>query len=315
MTFGGARSEGWRAIGALDERTSADLVTRALDAGVTFFDTADAYGFGDAETFLGKALHARRDKAVIATKAAFPLGKGPNDRGLSRGHLLASVEGSLRRLQTDWIDLYQVHTVDRTTPLDETMRTLEDLVRSGKVRYLGSSNHAAWQMMKANGIAAARGWTRFESAQMYYNLAARDVEREVVPFLADQDVALLVWSPLAGGVLTGKYGRDGAAPEGARRAKFQLGPIDWARVGRILDAAEPIAGAHSASVGQIALAWLLRKPHVTSVILGARTMAQLDDNLRAAEIVLSDEDVLALDAASALAPEYPGWYLEQFRDV
>jgi aryl-alcohol dehydrogenase-like predicted oxidoreductase len=314
MTFGG-KGEVWKAIGALPEKEATDMVARALDAGINFFDTADAYGFGDAETFLGRALGARRDRAVIATKVAFPTGKGPNDRGLSRAHVHAALDASLRRLGTDHVDVYFAHTADRLTPIEETLRALDDLVRWGKVRYLGCSNFSAWQTVKANAAAAAMGATRFEVAQLYYNLAARDVERELVPCLRDQGVGLMVWSPLASGILSGKYSPEGKAPEGARRAVFDLGPVDWDRVNRVLAAARDVAAAHGATVPQVALAWLLAKDVVTSVILGAKRMSQLEDNLRAADLALAPEEVARLDEASALPPEYPGWYQAQFADV
>jgi aryl-alcohol dehydrogenase-like predicted oxidoreductase len=314
MTFGG-KGATWKAIGALDEKEATEMVARCLDAGVNFFDTADGYGFGDAEAFLGRALGPRRKDVVIATKVAFPTGKGPNDRGLSRTHVLAAIDASLRRLGTDHVDVYFAHTIDRLTPLEETLRALEDLVRWGKVRHLGCSNFAAWQTVKANALAEARGWTRFEVAQLYYNLAARDIEREVVPCLEDQRVGLMAWSPLASGVLTGKYSAEGKAPEGARRAGFELGPLDWDRIGRVLAAAREVAAAHRATVPQVALAWLLAKDFVTSVVIGAKRMAQLDDNLGAAALALSPEDVARLDAASVLPPEYPGWYQAQFADV
>jgi len=313
MTFGG--SEGiWKAIGGLDPKTAADMVARALDVGVNFFDTADGYGGGDAELFLGKALGARRNDVIVATKAGFPTGPGQNDRGLSRVHLFAAAEASLRRLGTDYIDLYFAHKRDPLTPVDETMRALEDLVRAGKVRHLGVSNWPAWQMMQANAEARLRGWSRFECAQMYYNLAARELERESVPCCEDQHVSVMVWSPLAGGVLTGKYGRQGQPPAQARRASFELGPMDYAAVNRIVDVAREIAQARGVTVAQVALAWLLAQKTVTSVIVGAKRMTQLEDNLGAAALILSDVERARLTAVSEPSSEYPGWYLKQFDD-
>jgi aryl-alcohol dehydrogenase-like predicted oxidoreductase len=314
MTFGG-KGATWKAIGALGEKEAAEMVARSLDAGVNFFDTAGTYGFGDAETFLGRALGPRRAGVVIATKVAFPTGKGPNERGLSRGHVHAALDASLRRLGTDYVDVFFAHTPDRLTPIEETLRAMDDLVRWGKVRHLGCSNFTAWQTVKANALAEALGGTRFEVAQLYYNLAARDIEREVVPCLQDQEVGLMVWSPLGSGVLTGKYSAEGKAPADARRAVFDLGPVDWDRVNRVLAAAKEIAEARGATVPQVALAWLLAKDVVTSVIVGAKRMPQLDENLGAAALALAPEEVARLDEASALAPEYPGWYQTQFAEV
>jgi aryl-alcohol dehydrogenase-like predicted oxidoreductase len=314
MTFGGSAGM-WKAIGGLDEATSRELVARALDAGVNFFDTADGYGDGESETILGRVLGARRARVVVATKAGFPTGDGPNDRGASRAHLVAACEASLRRLGTDWIDVYIVHRFDARTPLEETMRALDDLVRAGKVRYLGASNFAAWQLMKANAIAAAQGGPRFDSAQMQWSLAARDVEREVAPLARAEGIGLTAWSPLHGGALTGKYGADGKPPAGARREAFDIGPTDWARVGRVVEAAKAIGAARGASVAQVALAWLLAQDVCASVIVGAKKLSQLEDNLGATRVKLEAEDLARLDAASALAPEYPGWFLAQFADV
>jgi aryl-alcohol dehydrogenase-like predicted oxidoreductase len=314
MTFGGSAAI-WKAIGALDEKQSAEMIARACDAGINFFDTADGYGDGDSERILGKGLASHRKDVVIATKVGFPTGPGPNDRGLSRRHIHDAVEASLHRLGTDYIDLYQVHKRDLLTPLDETMRALDDLVRVGKIRYLGVSNFPAWEIMKANATAAAHGWARFESVQAYYNLAARDIEREIVPLLRDQQIGLMVWSPLAGGVLTGKYGREGRPPAGARRESFDVGPVDFGRVNRVLEVAREIAQAKGATIPQVALAWLLTQEAVTSVILGARRMSQLEDNLGAAKIEFSSEERKHLDEVSALPVEYPGWFLKQFDDV
>ena len=314
MTFGG-KGGMWDAIGGLDERASGELVARALDAGVTCFDTADAYAGGESETILGKTLAGRRDAVVIATKAAFPMGPGPNQRGLSRRHLIEACEASLRRLGTDRIDLYQVHTPDRATPLDETMRALDDLVRWGKILHVGVSNHAAWQVVKANGIAAAQHGARFEAAQMLYNPVQRDIEREFVPMLQDQQVGLLVWSPLASGALTGKFTREGKPPADSRRASFEIDQLDVARLNRVLDAGRPIAAAHGCSLAQVMLAWLLAQEVVTSVIIGAKRIDQLEDNLKAAELTLSPAEVGAISAAGALPEEYPGNYIRKFAGI
>ncbi len=311
MTFGGSGGI-WHAIGGLDERQSADMVAHAIEAGVNFFDTANGYGDGESETILGKAIGKRRKEVVIATKVGFPAGKGPNDRGLSRVHIHRAVDDSLRRLGTDYIDLYLAHKRDLLTPIDETMRAFDDIVRGGKVRHLGVSNFPAWGIMKANAVAEARGLARFEAVQANYNLAARDLEREIVPLLEDQQIGLMVWSPLAGGALTGKYGRDGTPPAGARRGGFDVGPVDFERVNRVVEAAREIARARNATVPQVTLAWLLAQKAVTTVIIGAKRMSQLEDNLGAAAIELGPEDLERLDAASALPVEYPGWFMKQF---
>jgi aryl-alcohol dehydrogenase-like predicted oxidoreductase len=314
MTFGGS-GRIWEAIGGLDEKQSSEMVSRALDAGINVFDTADGYGDGESESILGKALGTRRRDVVIATKVGFPTGPGPNDRGLSRHHIHTAVVASLRRLGTDYIDLYQVHKRDLLTPLDETLRALDDLVQAGKVRYLGVSNFPAWEIMKANALAAAKGWTRFESVQAYYNLAARDIEREIVPLLRDQQIGLMVWGPLAGGVLTGKYSREGKAPPGARRESFNVGPVDHDRVNRVVDVAREIAQTKNATIPQVTLAWLLAQEVVTTVIIGAKHMSQLEDNLGAVRIELTSEELARLDKASALSVEYPGWFLRQFDGI
>jgi len=314
MTFGGS-GPFWQGIGALDEPAAAALVSRALEAGINCFDTADGYADGDSERMLGRILAGRRAELVIATKAAFPTGPGPNQRGLSRVHLFQAAEASLRRLGTDYIDLYQIHTPDRLTPLEETMRALDDLVRSGKVRYLGVSNHAAWQIMKANGSAAVRDGVRFESAQMLYNVVQRDLEREVVPLLRDQGMGLLVWSPLASGALTGKFSRAGVAPADSRRATFEIDQLDLSRLNRCIDAVTPIAQRLEASVAQVMLAWLLSREVVTSVIIGAKKTSQLEDNLKSVDVLLTSADLAAIDDTSALPSEYPGSYIAKFAGV
>ncbi|HVY61557.1 MAG TPA: aldo/keto reductase [Planctomycetota bacterium] len=311
MTFGGRGF--WTAIGQLDQGAASDLVGRALDAGVNFFDTADVYSEGESEKLLGAALGARRKDVVLATKVRGRVGPGPNDVGLSRGHIMASVEGSLRRLGTDWIDLYQIHGFDAWTPLEETVRALDDLVRQGKVRYAGASNLAAWQLMKALGLADARGLARFQSLQAYYTIAGRDLEREIVPLLEAERVGLMVWSPLAGGLLSGKFSRDGGKVEGARRTTFDFPPVDRDRAFACVDAMREVAQARGGgvTVAQVAIAWLLHRPVVTSVIIGAKRLDQLDENLAAADLRLEAAELEKLDRASALPPEYPGWMIER----
>lgn len=309
MTFSGKSF--WKVIGETGQDEANRLVETAIDAGVNFFDTADVYSEGESEVTLGKALGARRKDVVVASKVRGRLGTGVNDVGLSRAHILASIDASLKRLGTEWIDLYQIHGWDPITPLDETMRALDDVVRAGKVRYLGASNLAAWQMMKANGIAAKEGLSRFESVQAYYTIAGRDLEREIAPLLDDQQMGLLVWSPLAGGLLSGKYRRDQSGPEGSRRTNFDFPPVNKDRAWDCVDAMDAVAKAHNTSVARVALAWLLSRRQTTSIIIGAKDAAQLADNLAATELVLTPEQLADLDKASALPAEYPGWMIER----
>jgi aryl-alcohol dehydrogenase-like predicted oxidoreductase len=310
MTFGGKGF--WTAVGSLDQTVADNLVARALDAGVNFLDTADVYSEGLSEEITGKAMRnsgrARTD-IVLATKVMGAVGKGVNDRGASRGHIMDGVKASLKRLGTDYIDLYQIHGFDPLTPIEETVRALDDLVRQGHVRYVGVSNWAAWTTMKALGIADRHGWARFSSMQAYYTIAGRDLERELVPMMQAEGLGLLVWSPLAGGLLSGKYTREGDGPEGARRVAFDFPPVNRDRVFDCIDAMRPIADAHGVSVARIALAYVLAKPFTTSVIIGAKTVEQLDDNLAAVDIRLTPEQLAQLDAVSALPEEYPGWMI------
>jgi len=313
MTFGG---EGiYQHIGTTAQAEADGLVGACLDAGINFFDTADTYSMGRAEEILGKALGARRREVVVATKVRGRVGMGPNDVGLSRGHIMDSIERSLRRLGTDYVDLYQIHGFDAETPWEETLRALDDLVRSGKVRYVGASNLAAWQLMKALGISQRDGLERFATIQSYYSIAGRDLEREVVPALVSEGVGLLIWSPLAGGFLSGKCSRDNPRPQSTRRATFNFPPVDEARGYAVLDALAEVAREHQVSVARVALSWLLHQPVTTSVIIGARDEGQLRDNLAAAELRLTPEQRERLDKASALPPEYPGWMIAgQSRD-
>ncbi len=309
MTFGGKGF--WEVIGQQPQEVADDLVHRALDAGINFFDTANIYSEGESERMLGKALGRRRHDVVVATKVHGRMGPGVNAAGLSRGHIMQAVEESLARLGTDYIDLYQIHGFDALTPQEETLRALDDLVRSGKVRYVGCSNHAAWQVMKALWISDRRNLHRFETLQAYYSIAGRDLERELIPLLQDQQMGLLVWSPLAGGLLTGKFQAEGKGPEDARRAAFDFPPVDKERAFRVVDVMREIAADQSVSVARIALAWLLHQEAVTSVIIGAKNSEQLNDNLAAVEVVLSEDVLTRLDEVSALPPEYPGWMLER----
>ena len=308
MTFGG-KSGIWEHIGGTAQQDADRLVGVALDAGINFFDTADVYAEGDSERILGKALGARRKDIVLASKVRGRAGPGPNDVGLSRAHIMASIDGTLKRLGTDWIDLYQIHGYDALTPLDETLRALDDLVRAGKVRNIGCSNLAAWHIAKANGLAAAHDWSRFESLQAYYTIAGRDLERELVPVLADQQMGLMVWSPLAGGFLSGKYSREQDGPAGSRRKTFDFPPVNRDRAFDCIDAMRTIGAAHGVSVARVALAWLLAQKHVTTIIVGARTEEQLRDNIEATTVKLGADDLATLDRVSALPSEYPGWML------
>ena len=308
MTFGG-KGGIWEKVGNTAQQEADRMVGLALDAGINFFDTADVYSEGDSERILGQALGSRRKDIALASKVRARTGPGPNDVGLSRVHIMASVDESLRRLGTDWLDLYQIHGYDPLTPLDETLRALDDLVRSGKVRYLGCSNLAAWQIAKANGLAAMHDWSRFESLQAYYTIAGRDLERELVPVLADQQMGLMVWSPLAGGLLSGKYTREQEGPVGSRRTTFDFPPVDRERAFTCIDVMRRIGEAHGASVARVALAWLLAQEHVTTIIIGARNEQQLRDNIEATALKLTAEDLGALEKVSALAPEYPGWMI------
>jgi aryl-alcohol dehydrogenase-like predicted oxidoreductase len=311
MTFGGKGF--WEAIGKLGQKQVETILGTALHRGVNFIDTADVYSEGESEQLLGgalKALARPREQIVIGTKVRGRMGPGVNEVGLSRAHVLASLDGSLRRLGLDHVDLYQVHGFDPVTPVEETMRALDDVVRSGKARYVGVSNWFAWLTMKALGYAEAKGFARFQSAQVYYSIAGRDIEREVVPLAQSEGLAILPWSPLAGGLLSGKFDPDKPGPEGARRTSFDFPPVDRARLPRVLSALRAVATENGVSVARVALAWQLTRPFVTSVIIGAKSVEQLEDNLGAVDLKLSPQHCKVLDDASALPPEYPGWMLE-----
>jgi aryl-alcohol dehydrogenase-like predicted oxidoreductase len=310
MTFGGEGAF-FEHVGKLGQKDVTGIIARALEAGVNFIDTADMYSFGLSETLLGQALKdigVKRSEVVIATKVFVRMSDSPNDVGASRGHIMDSVEKSLERLRTDHIDLYQIHAQDLSTPAEETMRALDNLVSRGLVRYVGCSNWQAWRIMQAQGIADKRGWARFETVQAYYSLAGRGLEREIAPMLVDQHMGLLVWSPLAGGILSGKFGPD-SSPEGARRATFDFPPVNRERVWPIVEAMREIGKPKGASPARVALAWVLSKPFVTSVITGVKTLEQLDDNLAASDLTLSPDEIKRLDELSMLEPEYPGWMI------
>ena len=310
MTFGG---EGmWTAIADVDQQGATALVKAALDAGINFIDTANVYSNGLSEQMTGRALAdlgVKRSDVIVATKALGPMGEGVNDRGASRVHLLQQIAESLKRLGLDHVDLYQIHGWDPATPVEETLRALERIVSSGRARYVGVSNWAAWQIMKALGISERLGLERIVSLQAYYSLAGRDIEREIVPLLRSEGLGLMVWSPLAGGFLSGKYTRDGEAS--GRRATFDFPPVDADKMYDVIDVMREIAQGRGCTVAQVALAWLLAKPAVSTVIIGAKRLDQLSDNLGAVDIHLSPEDSERLDSASALVPEYPGWMIDR----
>jgi aryl-alcohol dehydrogenase-like predicted oxidoreductase len=312
MTFGGGEGM-WRQIGDVQQAEADDLVRTALDAGINFIDTANMYSEGLSERILGQSLRnlgVAREEVVIATKVLGRMGPGPNGAGMSRGHIMDQVGASLKRLQLDHIDLYQIHGFDPSTPIEEALEAMDALVRQGSVRYFGLSNWAAWQVAKAVGITERRNLAPVASLQAYYTLAGRDLEREVVPMLKSEGVGLMVWSPLAGGFLSGKYDRNSEATDG-RRATFDFPPVDRERGYAVIDVLRGIAEAKGRSVAQVALAWLLHQDVVSSVIVGAKRVDQLVDNLRSVEIELSEDDLAALDAVSRLPAEYPGWMLER----
>jgi aryl-alcohol dehydrogenase-like predicted oxidoreductase len=313
MTFSG---EGWLggAIGNQDQKEATALIEKSLAAGVNFIDTADVYSVGQSEVMTGQALRdlgVPRSDVVVATKVFGRMGKGPNDAGASRGHIMDGVAKSLDRLKMDHIDLYQIHGTDPITPVEETMGALNDLVRQGMVRYIGVSNWQAWRMAKANGVADKNGWSRIESLQAYYSVAGRDLERELVPLMREEQIGCLVWSPLAGGYLSGKFSPGGEAQAEGRRKNFDFPPLDKTKADALVAAMRPMASAHGSSVARIALAYVLAKPWVSSMIIGARTLAHLDDNLEAAKLKLDAEQIAKLDEISALILEYPGWMLER----
>lgn len=312
MTFSSGQGI-YKHIGNVGQELGDTLVKASLDAGINFFDTADVYSGGESESTLGRAfknLGVPRTAYVLATKGYSRMGPGRNDVGASRGHLMDAVHASLRRLGTDHIDLYQIHATDTVTPIEETLRALDDLVTQGKVRYIGVSNWAAWRIATALGISNAKNHARFATVQAYYSVAGRDLERELVPLMQHEKLGLMVWSPLAGGLLSGRFSRNNRNPEGSRRSDFDFPIVDKARAWDVLDVLAPIAHAHECSVARIALAWLFSRDVVTSVIVGAKRLDQLIDNLEATRIELSRDEIAAIDAVSALPPEYPGWMLD-----
>ncbi|MEW6429254.1 MAG: aldo/keto reductase [Thermodesulfobacteriota bacterium] len=312
MTYGSAGF--WAVMGGLGQEAVATQLKYAFDQGINFIDTANVYSLGQSEKLVGQAIRdlgLPRDELVISTKATGIMNDLPNGRGQSRYHLMHEVDASLERLQLDHIDLYLLHGIDPLTPLEQALDTLNDLVRSGRVRYIGVCNMAAWQIMKALAISEKRGWPRLAAVQAYYTVAGRDLEREVLPMIRDQNLGLMVWSPLAGGLLTGKFSRDGKGPDGSRRTTFDFPVVDRERAFRCVDAMRPMAQQRGVSIARIALAWLLAQQPVSSVIVGARTMEQLKDNLAAPEVVLSGGELETLEQVSRLPEEYPGWMLDR----
>ena len=317
MTFG----ENFYGIAVVDQKNANAMVARALEAGINFFDTADVYSYGQSEVVLGQALKdcgVERDGVILATKVRTAMtepataGTGDvNNVGLSRQHIFAAVEHSLRRLQTDYIDLYQVHGWDMLTPIEETMRALDDLVRQGKVRYIGCSNWSARHLMKALYLSRAHDWAGFVSLQAYYSLVGRDLEHELLPLCREESLGVLPWSPLSGGFLSGKYTRENPNPEGARRSGFQFPPIDEARGFDAVDALGRMAKEKGRTIAQVGLGWLLAQPGITSIIVGANKMSQLEDNLKAADLELTAADIEVLSATTAPATQYPQWMIER----
>jgi len=312
MTFGG--SGYWEAIGKVQQKEVNELMKTVVDSGINFIDTANVYSFGQSETLLGKSikdLGFNRNDLVIATKVRGRMGEGKNAVGLSRYHIFYSVDDSLKRLQLDHIDILYVHGFDPKTPIEETMRALNDIVLTGKVRYIAICNWPAWVVMKAQGIAEKHGWNKFVGMQYFYSLAGRDIEREILPLAADQNLAMMPWSPLAGGFLSGKYTRDKEKAGDSRRDTFDFPPINKEKTYDIIDVILKIGKHHNVSAAAVALAWIRQQPGVTSTIIGAKTIEQLNDNIASTELVLSADDLKKIDEVSALPKEYPGWMVER----
>jgi aryl-alcohol dehydrogenase-like predicted oxidoreductase len=312
MTFGGAGHPLWEGVGALDAAAAERIVGTALDAGVNLIDTADVYAAGESEEILGKVLGPRRDDVVLATKFAAQTGSGPNDLGASRYHVMRSLEGSLRRLRTDHVDLYQIHGFDPLTPVEETLGALDDAVRQGKVRYVGASNLAARQLLKALGVSARAGLARFVAHQCYYSLVGRDVEHEILPAAREEGLAFLSYAPLAAGLLSGKFERDGSTGDGASKARFGNIPMDRERAHDAVDALRVVAERHGVTVAQTALAWNIAQPGVTAALVGARRPEQLEESLGAVDVQLTAGDLAELDAVSSPGVAYPAWVQQMF---
>ncbi|MER7890154.1 aldo/keto reductase [Micromonospora sp. NPDC094482] len=318
MTFGGKDHPVYRTMGALGQEQVNQVVGTALDAGVNFIDTADVYADGESEEMLGRAIGQRRRDVVLATKLMAPVGSGPNDQGLSRLHVMRALEDSLRRLKTDYVDLYQIHNYDHVTPLEETLSALDDAVRQGKVRYIGCSNLAAWQISKALGISKLHNQAKFVANQTHYSLVSRDAERDLVPMAEDEGLSLTVWSPLAGGFLSGKFDRGGMTTEqDSRRAQVGVDFVqfDEEKGFKVVDVLRTVAARHEVSPSRAAIAWLLAQRAVTSVIVGARKLEQLTDNIAASDLALTEQDLAELDEVSRPPVAYPNWIQEAFGPV
>ncbi|NUU78972.1 aldo/keto reductase [Paenibacillus xylanilyticus] len=317
MTFTSGK-DNHKILGLVGQEEADKMIKKSVDIGINFFDTADNYAEGESEIILGQSfrnLGIAREEVVIASKAAGRTGMGRNDVGASRGHIMNAVEASLKRLKMDYIDLYQIHADDFLTPVEETLGALNDLVTQGKVRYIGVSNWHAWKIADALGISERKNLARFETVQGYYSLASRDVERELVPLMEAKKMGLLVWGPLAGGLLSGRYDRHNQKAEDSRRSAVDFPMVDKERAWNIIDKIKPIAEAHGTSIASVALAWLMTRPVVTSVLVGAKRLEQLEENLEAANLELTDDEIQQLDEVSTLPPEYPGWMVDyQKRD-
>ena len=314
MTFGSAKGTVFEAISRVDQQLANQLVGKALDAGINHFNTADVYTGGQSEEFLAKALGARRKDVVISTKVGFRSGAALLHQGLSRHHILSSAEDSLRRLNTDYIDVYLVHRLDPYTPVEETVEALDSLVRSGKVRYVGFSNWNAWIAAQGLGLQRQHGWAQFKASELYYSLVGRDLEHELAPFVQDAGIGVFVWSPLAGGFLTGKYTRENPKGDGGRLTGFDMLPYDKEKGYQVVDRLRVIGKEHNATPAQVALAWVLSKPFVSSVLLGANKLSQLEDNLGAADLQIRKEDLAALDQMTNPVPVYPNFFSERVVD-
>ena len=315
MTFGGKGF--WTSIGKLPQEEATNLVKIAIENGINFIDTANVYSEGLSEIILGKALKdlgVNRQDIFIATKVRGQMGQGVNQVGLSRLHIQYSVNDSLRRLGLDHIDLLYIHGLDPVTSLEETMRGLEEVVQSGKVRYLGISNHPAWMVIKANAVAASMGWNKFVALQNYYTIAGRDIEREIVPMALSENLSIMPWSPLAGGFLSGKFSRKTLKAGNSRRDEFDFPPVNKEKAYDIIDVMQEISSSHNVSVARVALAWLLRKKGVTSIIIGAKKEEQLRENIASTSLLLTADEMSRLDSISELSKEYPGWMVERQAD-
>lgn len=312
MTFGG---EGiWKAIGMLQQSDVNQLVKGAVDAGINFIDTANVYSYGASEQLLGSSIRETgidRNSLVIATKVRGRMAEGPNNAGLTRFHIFQSVDASLQRLQMDHMDILYVHGVDPLTPVEETMRALNDIVNTGKVRYVAVCNWPAWLVMKAQGIAQRNGWHAFKGLQYFYSIGGRDIEREILPMAQSENLAVMPWSPLAGGFMSGKYRRATEASANDRRSAFDFPPIDKEKAYDVIDVIETISKAKGATIAQVALAWVRYQDGITSTIIGAKTVQQLNDNIASVDVILTAEDLQLLNEASALSSEYPGWMVDR----